>query len=73
MQWSSAGTISGKHCTQIIEVADPHTWSDNYICFNQPHGIRWSSAGTIAGMHCTQIIEVADPHTWYGFRSNLTN
>ncbi|XP_037037432.1 uncharacterized protein LOC119075146 [Bradysia coprophila] len=65
MQYSSAGTINGKFCTQMLEVADPHTWHDNYICFNKEYGVRWSSAGQIAGMTCTQIVEVADPHTWH--------
>ncbi|KAG4066870.1 hypothetical protein HA402_012937 [Bradysia odoriphaga] len=64
MQYSSASTINGKYCTQMLEVADPHTWWDNYICFNKEYGVRWSSAGPIAGMKCTGIVEVADPNTW---------
>jgi len=67
--WSSAGPIAGKKCTQIVEMADPHTWSDNYFCWTQDHGkknpnIQWRSWGKIPGMRCTQILEAADPHTW---------
>lgn len=48
--WNSAGPISGYHCTQILESADPHTWHDNYFCQIAGPGIknigmRWSSAG----------------------------
>ena len=48
--WSSAGPIAGKKCTQILEGADPHTWSDNYFCWTQDHGkknpnIQWRSWG----------------------------
>ncbi|XP_037029602.1 uncharacterized protein LOC119069615 [Bradysia coprophila] len=64
MQWSSNGPIAGKHCVQIIEVADPHTWDDNYLCFKRDYGVRWSSNNPIPGMKCTKIIEAADPHTW---------
>ena len=66
-KWGSAGIPAGYRCTQIIEVADPHTWGDNYFCWEESSTdpeIRWSSAGAIAGMRCTQIIEEADPHTW---------
>ena len=55
--------MPGRVCTQILEVADPHTWSDNYLCAERDYGFRWSSAGPIAGMTCTAIIESADPHT----------
>ena len=34
-QWSSAGRVPGMECVQILEVADPHTWSDNYLCFSR--------------------------------------
>jgi subtilisin family serine protease len=64
LAWSFAGPISGKTCTQIHELADPHTWTDNYLCANGSYGIQWSSAGPIAGLRCTQIHELADPHTW---------
>jgi hypothetical protein len=63
-RWSSAGPIRGMVCTQTLEPADPHTWSDNYFCANQDIGMRWSYAGPIRGMECTQILETADPHTW---------
>ena len=29
IEWSSAGIISGKHCVQWHESADPDTWDDN--------------------------------------------
>ena len=64
LYWSSAGPISGKHCTQLIESADPHTWSDNYLCADVNYGFLWSSAGPISGMRCTQFQEPSDPHTW---------
>ena len=64
LAWSSAGPMPGRVCTQILEVADPHTWSDNYLCADRDYGFRWSSAGPISGMACTAIIELADPHTW---------
>jgi hypothetical protein len=67
MRWSSAGPIPGMRCTQIHEGADPHTWSDNYLCV-PPHGAgassSWSSAGPVPGMQCVQWLEPADPHTW---------
>ena len=66
-KWWSAGIPAGYKCTQIIETADPHTWRDNYFCWEaectDPE-IRWSSAGPIAGMRCTHIVETADSHTW---------
>jgi hypothetical protein len=62
--WSCDGAISDMYCTQILETADPHTWSDNYFCSDQLIGMRWSSAGPISGMECTQIYEAADPDTW---------
>lgn len=61
--WSSAGA-NGPYCTQFAEPADPHTWSDNFLCSQRDYGFRWSSAGPIRGMHCVQIQESADPHTW---------
>lgn len=63
-KWSSAGPIPGLICTQIVEIADPHTWTDNYLCSSRQLNLRWSSAGPISGMRCTQIHEAADPHTW---------
>lgn len=62
--WSYAGKINGKHCVQINEPSDPHTWGDNYLCTEKNLGIRWSFAGQISGMRCTQIHETSDPHTW---------
>merc|ERR1719494_189905 len=66
--WSSAGRVTGKVCTQILEPADPHTWSDNYFCWTQGGRknlkISWSNSGSIPGMRCTQIHEGADPHNW---------
>lgn len=63
MKWSSSGTIAGKHCVRILETVDPHTWGDNFLCFNQDYGVVWSSSGTIAGKKCTQLLEPSDPHT----------
>jgi hypothetical protein len=62
--WSCSRPIPGMTCTQVVETADPHTWSDNYFCSTVDLGMRWSSAGPIPGMRCTQILETADPHTW---------
>ncbi len=62
--WSCSRPLPGMECTQIVETADPHTWSDNYFCAPRGTGARWSSAGPIPGMRCTQITEPADPHTW---------
>lgn len=62
--WSSDGPIDGTSCVQILESADPHTWSDNYFCSPYDIGMRWSSAGVIPGMTCVQTLETADPHTW---------
>ena len=66
MQWSSAGQIFGMYCIQIIESADPHTWSDNFLCFpkSTPLNLQWSSAGPISGKACIRWHEAADPHTW---------
>jgi len=30
--WSCSRAIPGLACTQITEPADPHTWSDNFLC-----------------------------------------
>ncbi len=62
--WSYAGPVSGAHCTQIAESADPDAWSDNYFCSTKEYGIQWSSAGPIGGMRCTQISESADSDSW---------
>jgi Group XII secretory phospholipase A2 precursor (PLA2G12) len=62
--WSQAGAISGLTCTRIYEDADPHAWSDNYLCSNKNWGLRWSQANAIGGMKCTRIYEDADPHAW---------
>ncbi|KAJ6647343.1 hypothetical protein Bhyg_02565 [Pseudolycoriella hygida] len=64
MQFSSVGQIPGKYCVQMTEPADPHTWSDNFICFNKDYGVRWSHGGEISRMKCAQIVETSDPHTW---------
>ncbi len=31
--WSIDGPILGKQCVQWHEFADPHTWSDNFLCY----------------------------------------
>lgn len=64
LSWSSSGPLAGKHCVQIGEGSDPHTWEDNYFCSDQNIGAQWSMAGPIAGMRCTQIVEPLDPHAW---------
>jgi hypothetical protein len=64
LQWSSCGPVAGKHCVQILENADPHTWNDNFFCSNKDFGMRWSSAGPIANMRCTHVNEPSDPHNW---------
>lgn len=33
LSWSNAGPIPGRECVPFYEPADPHTWSDNYLCF----------------------------------------
>jgi len=62
--WSSYNPIPGMHCVQILEVADPHTWDDNYLCSEIDYGFVWSSAGPVSGMNCIQFNEPADPYTW---------
>ncbi|MEM1050165.1 MAG: hypothetical protein AAGL24_28685 [Pseudomonadota bacterium] len=67
IEWSMAGERPGKKCTHFNEIADPHTWGDNYLCSNFDLALRWSSAGEIdeAGLSCVQIIETADSAgTW---------
>lgn len=47
-KWSHAGRIKNRQCLQILERADPHTWSDNFLCWTRRQynpGFRWSSAG----------------------------
>lgn len=31
-RWSQAGAIPGMTCVRIHEDADPHAWSDNFLC-----------------------------------------
>jgi hypothetical protein len=64
--WSQSGPVAGRVCVQWNEEADPHTWTDNYLCSTADYGIRWSNSGPIGGMRCTQIHEGAEPelHTW---------
>jgi hypothetical protein len=64
-RWSYAGPVSGMTCVQWTETADPHTWSDNYLCSDSNLAMKWNSAGAISGMQCTQIKETADPNTWH--------
>lgn len=33
LQWSYAGPVAGKSCVAWTEPGDPHTWSDNYLCW----------------------------------------
>lgn len=60
LKFSSAGPIAGMHCTQISEPADPHGWSDNYLCSERALGLRWSSSGAIAGMTCVNVKEPSE-------------
>jgi len=67
--WSSSGRPEGYSCLHIHEAADPHTWDDNYLCWDSkkanPH-FRWSNDGAIRGMRCTQITEPGDREgTWH--------
>jgi len=62
--WSSAGTVSGYQCTQILEPSDFHTWNDNYFCSDNNYGIAWSYNGTISNMRCTLVRESADGSYW---------
>jgi hypothetical protein len=64
--WNCAGPIPGMTCTQVLELADPDTWGDNYLCSFSDLGIQWSSAGAINGMRCASIYEPAEPpaQTW---------
>jgi hypothetical protein len=64
MSWSFGGKVAGKHCISMNEPSDPHTWADNFLCFDKDYGVKWNNAGAIAGMDCTQILEPSDPHTW---------
>jgi hypothetical protein len=63
-RWSQAGAIPGMTCVRIHEDADPHAWSDNFLCSNENLGLRWSQAGAISGMSCTRVHEDADPAPW---------
>ena len=60
--WSPNGAVPGMTCTQWQELADPHSWGDNFLCTTRNEDIRWSADGPIAGMRCTQIYESQDPH-----------
>ena len=66
LRWSMAGAIKGQKCVQITETADPHTWTDNYICLplDTPYDLKWNSAGPLEGLECIQWLEPADPDTW---------
>ena len=64
LMWSQAGPISGMQCVRVYEDADPHAWSDNFLCSNQNLGLKWSQAGPISGMQCVRVYEDADPHAW---------
>jgi len=60
--WSPNGAVPGMTCTQWQELADPHSWGDNFLCTTRNEDIRWSADGPIAGMRCTHIYESQDPH-----------
>jgi hypothetical protein len=34
LSFSESGPIPGKACLQLYEPNDPHTWGDNYLCWN---------------------------------------
>ncbi|HYO53317.1 S8 family peptidase, partial [Archangium sp.] len=69
LSWSSAGPLSGKQCTRILESSDPATWDDNYLCSTEDYGFAWSGMGTIGGMRCTQIVETMEP-SWTNWHDN---
>jgi hypothetical protein len=52
------------HCVNFSEGADPHAWSDNYLCSPKDLGLRWSNAGPRTNESCIAINEPSDPHTW---------
>ncbi|KAJ6640114.1 Coagulation factor X [Pseudolycoriella hygida] len=60
MQYSSAGTIPGKHCVFVLDSI--FTVSCNYICFNKDYGVRWSAWRDIKGMECTKLLEESNPN-----------
>lgn len=66
LSWSCYRAIPGKTCVHIHEEADPHAWTDNYLCSTSDLGLAWSNAGPIAGKRCTRILESDEPpqHTW---------
>ena len=64
LMWSQAGPIPELYCRQWNEEADPHTWTDNFLCGARDYGLVWSNSGRVPGLNCVQILETADPHTW---------
>ena len=47
-------------CTNLNEPSDPHTWDDNYICYDRGLEIKWSNNGVIDGLHCTSVDEPSE-------------
>ena len=67
--FSSAGPLAGQQCAQWNEPADPHSWSDNFLCAKQrlefsAGGFTFSGNGPRAGKSCILVNEPADPDTW---------
>ncbi|HEX5746101.1 MAG TPA: cytochrome c peroxidase [Archangium sp.] len=60
LSWSMSGPLFGKSCVRFHEPADPHTWSDNYLCYDEPLRLRFSAEGPISGMTCTLMDEGYD-------------
>jgi hypothetical protein len=55
LSWNSARPLPGMQCVRITEGADPHTWHDNYLCYQ----VAASSAA--AGARCNPVTQPA-PH-----------
>jgi len=34
LSYASNGPIPGQRCTALVEPADPHSWADNYLCYD---------------------------------------
>ena len=64
----STGAIDGMRCTRILELSDPNSWRDNYLCVptDSPIFFSWSMAGSLPGKDCIQWTEPDQPasHTW---------
>ncbi len=65
LTWSMSGPLLGKACVRWYEPTDPHAWTDNYLCYEEPLKLRFSAEGPIAGLTCTLVNELYDvPGGW---------